>query len=151
MGLNAYSDEWCYSSDALVRDLLYAQKIVDDILVEAPDYQVLFHRIRVILKRCEAMGVTISRKKLKVGSSISFAGFIVSGDGVRPDPEKVACLRDFPRPHDLTSLCSFLGLANQLGHFIPDLSEMLVNLRELLKAKTSWVWLAEHEANLKKS
>ena len=45
MGLNASSDEWCYSSDALVQDLPYAQKIVDDILVEAPSYQVLFKRI----------------------------------------------------------------------------------------------------------
>ena len=124
MGLNALSDEWCYSSDALVQDLPFAQKIVDDILVEAPSYQVLFKRIWVILKRCEDMGVTISLKKLKVGSSLSFAGYIVSSDGVRQDPEKVACLRDFPRPHDLTSLRSFLGLANQLGNFIPDLSHM---------------------------
>ena len=37
MGLNASSDEWCCSSDQLVHGLSYAQKIVDDILIEAPD------------------------------------------------------------------------------------------------------------------
>ena len=52
MGLNASSDEWCYSSDQLVHGLPYAQKIVDDILIEAPDLKLLFKRIRDILKRC---------------------------------------------------------------------------------------------------
>ena len=44
MGLNASSDEWCFSSDALTMDLPWAQKIVDDILIEAPSHKVLFHR-----------------------------------------------------------------------------------------------------------
>ena len=96
------------------------------------------------------MGVTISKKKLKIGSTIEFAGFLVSGNGVQPDPEKVACLKDFPRPHDLTSLRSFLGLANQLGHFIPDLSHMTIRLRELLKSNSAWLWLSEHEADFQK-
>ena len=96
-------------------NLPWAQKIVDDILIEAPTMKVLYHRIRVILKCCEAMGVTISHKKLKIGHSIGFAGFVVSADGVKPDPEKVQSLRDFPTPHDLTTLHSFLGLANQRG------------------------------------
>ena len=99
MGLNASSDEWCFSSDALMMDLPWAQKIVDDILIEAPTMKVLYHRIRVILKRCEAMGVTISHKKLKIGHSIGFAGFVVSADGVKPDPEKVQSLRAVSYTH----------------------------------------------------
>ena len=150
MGLNASSDEWCFSSDQIVHGLPYAQKIVDDILIEAPSLKVLYVRIRAILKKCEDMRVTISKKKLKIGSTIEFAGFLVSGDGVRPDPEKVICLKEFPRPHDLTSLRSFLGLANQLGHFIPDLSHMTIRLRELLKGSTAWLWLPEHESDFKK-
>ena len=74
----------------------------------------------------------------------------MSGDGVRPDPEKVTSLRDFPTPHDLTSLRSFLGLANQLGHFIPDLSHLTIRLRALLKSNVAWFWMAEHEADFKR-
>ena len=102
---------------------------MDDILVEAPSWKVLYKSIRVILGRCKVMGVTISRKKLKIDKTIKFAGYHISSEGVRPDPEKVASLKDFPSPNDLTSLLSFLGLANQLDHFIPDLSLMTVRLR----------------------
>ena len=36
-GLNASSDEWCRRSDAIVEGLPWAQKIVNDILIWAPD------------------------------------------------------------------------------------------------------------------
>ena len=37
MGLTARSDEWCRHSDALIEGLDFTKKIVDDILVWAPD------------------------------------------------------------------------------------------------------------------
>ena len=77
MGLNASSDEWSFSSDALVQGLSFAQKIVDDILIEAPNFKVLFARIRVIWKRCQDMNVTISNKKTESGS-LNFICWICS-------------------------------------------------------------------------
>ena len=36
-GFNASSDEWCRRSDAIVDGLIWAKKIVDDVLIWAPD------------------------------------------------------------------------------------------------------------------
>ena len=62
-----------------------------------------------------------------------------------PDPEKITCLKEFPRPHDEKSLRSFLGLANQIGHFMPDLSQATKKMRQLLKRNTVFLWTPEIE------
>jgi hypothetical protein len=43
----------------------------------------------------------------------------------------------------LSALGGFLGLANQLGHFLPDLAHMTVNLRQLLKKEVNFLWLQQ--------
>ena len=85
-GLNASSDEWCRRSDAVVDGLLYARKIVDDILIWATSLEELKDRIRVIASRCESLNIVLSRKKFAIGQSMPFAGYIVTNKGVRPDP-----------------------------------------------------------------
>ena len=85
----------------------------------------------------------ISEKKLQVGPEVKFAGYLVTQGGVKPDPEKVKSLKEFPRPVDVTSLRAYLGLANQLGAFLPDLSQALVKMRSLLKKDTAFFWSPE--------
>ena len=65
--------------------------------------------------------------------------YIVSENGVKPDPIKVASIENYPVPQDQSKLQSFLGLAQQLGRFIPDLSQSTVPLRSRLKADTEYI------------
>ena len=145
MGLNATGDEWNLRSDQAVSGLPGVSKIVDDILVQAPNRQVLFDRIRAVLDRCRQHGITLSEKKFEVGERLPFAGFVVSAAGVHPDPAKVEAIREFPVPSDVTAVRSFLGLANQLGSFLPDLAHVTSPLRGLLRKNVAFVWLPEHQ------
>ena len=45
-----------------------------------------------------------------------------------------------PAPEDVTGVRRFLGMANQLGRFAPQISEMSQPLRELLSSKNCWSW-----------
>jgi hypothetical protein len=45
----------------------------------------------------------------------------------------------------LTSLRGFLGLVNQLGHFLPDLAHLIVDLRQLLKNDIEFLQLPPHQ------
>ena len=145
MGLNASGDEWNQRSDAVITGLVWAAKIIDDILIQAPNLKVLFERIRIVLRKCREQNITISKRKLSVGPQINFAGYIISDKGVQPDPEKTTALSEFPRPDNVTNLRSFLGLANQLGSFVPDLAQMTADLRKLLKKNVAYVWLEPQE------
>ena len=53
-------------------------------------------------------------------------------------------------PRNITDLRAFLGLAQQLASFIPDLAHMTSPLRPLLKKGNAWIWLDEHEQEFRK-
>ena len=88
---------------------------MDDILVWASSPEELNERIRIIASRCKNLRIILSKKKCVIGETLSFAGYIVSSKGISPDPERIAALKKFPTPKDVTGVKSFLGLANQLS------------------------------------
>jgi len=47
-------------------------------------------------------------------TELLYLGHLISADGLRSDPAKVAAVRDWPIPTDLKGLRSFLGFANYL-------------------------------------
>ena len=140
MGLSPSGDWFCKRTDDALAGLDGVVKLVDDILVSAPTKEALYTRVRAVLDRCRSHGITLSKKKLSVGQSVEFAGHTIDADGVRPHEDKVAAIREFPRPHDVPSLRSFMGMCNQLMSFLPDLSHAMKEMRELLKKSVSWNW-----------
>ncbi|XP_059312728.1 uncharacterized protein LOC132063953 [Lycium ferocissimum] len=42
--------------------------------------------------------------------SVSFLGHVVTGDGIKVDPQKISVVKDWPRPTSATKIRSFLGL-----------------------------------------
>ena len=111
MGLNASSDEWCAHSDKVIENLSWARKMVNDTLVWAALPDKLGERARIFLTRCRQYGITISKKKLEAGQEISFAGHIISQDGIKADDRKYEAIKNFPRPKCVTDLKGFMGLA----------------------------------------
>ena len=91
------------------------QEIVDDILIWAPSLAALEDHLHKVLQRCSDLHITLSRSKFQIDHSLKFAGCIMSDEGVKPDPDRIAALSDFPVPTDQTGVRSFLGLCNQLA------------------------------------
>ena len=139
MGLNPNGDWWCRKSDEAVADLPGVLKLVDNILVHAQSLVELRGRIRHVLQRCRAHGIVLSRKKFEIGRQVHFAGNNVTDMGIRPDEDQLGAIHEFPTPQDQHQLRSFLGLANQLSHFLPDLAVGTVQMRGLLRKRTAWV------------
>lgn len=141
MGLNASGDEYCSRGDRALAGLGGVKKIVDDILVYASTIEELYERVETVLNKCNESGITLSKKKTQIGKSVNFAGFIISDEGIAPDPAKVKSIANFPTPRNVTDLRSFLGLANQLGQFVTDLAHTTQPLRGLLKKNVAFQWL----------
>ena len=134
-GCCASSDVWCRESDKVIRGMPFARKLVDDILVWADTVSDLQAHLTSILNGCKEMNLTISESKLRMGSSINFAGHLVSSSGIKPDPDLL--IKDFPVPTDRKHVRFFLGLAVQLGNFLPDLAHNTTLLRKLCLLYTS--------------
>ena len=150
MGLSSSSDKWCCYSDFFIEGCEFAKKIVDDLLICTPSLEILDSRILQILEPCANINVTISQKKFTIGIEISFAGFLISDQGIKPDPEKTIAIASFPSPKNITNLRSFLGLANQLAFFLPDFSHLMWEMRKLLSTKNAFLWLYIHKSEFTK-
>jgi hypothetical protein len=102
--------------------------------------QELMTKLDTILLRCKAIGITLSIKKCKISKEVAFAGYVVKQGAIRPSPERAIALKEFPRPQNIHELRSFLGLAQQLAGFIPDLAHASEPLPHLLKKEHKYTW-----------
>ena len=147
MGLNASGDEFCRRSDEATAGLPNVIKLIDDILVWGETLEELFECTENVLRACNERNITLSRKKLHIGKCTTFAGFQVSCRGKTPTEDRLQAIKAFPTPTTLTVLRGFLGLANQLFHFIPDGAQISEPLRLLKKLKSAFTWGPEQEAS----
>ena len=69
----------------------------------------------------------------------------LDGEGLHPTDDKLAAIRDAPRPTDITTLKSFLGLIMFYSRFMPHHSTVLAPLHNLLKKDTPWRWSKSEE------
>jgi transposase InsO family protein len=85
------------------------------------------HRLYAKLSKCDFFK-----------EQIKYLGHILSKDGVRPDPDKVKSLLDWPSPTDAKGVQRFLGLANYFRKFIPNFSRVAAPLYHLTKKGASF-------------
>ena len=86
-----------------------SKKIDDGIYVWAPNLQTLESRLKTVKDRCQNINVTILNLKFEIGSKLQFTGFIVTQNGVCPDPKRTDALERFPMSEMI--MCRHLALA----------------------------------------
>jgi hypothetical protein len=95
-------------------------------------------------------GITLSKNKYQYGPVVLFAGYIVSEEGTRMNPDLVAAIAKFPAPKDITNLRSLIGLVNRFNDQNPDLKHAMVSWQGLLKKSNKYMWGDVHKAALTK-
>lgn len=146
-GLISAGDVFNQRTDAAFADIDQFAKVVDDCLVYSESFADNVATTRQVLLRAREHGVTLSAKKFQFAEDqISFCGYTVNQSGWKPDPDKMAAIREFPLPANRTDLRSFMGLVNQCSDFSSSIAEHATPLRGLLKTKHEFLWLAEHTA-----
>ena len=150
MGMNNSSDVFCERTDQILKSVPDLLKIVDDTLIQAPSKPLALQRLRKLFLACREGNLTLARAKLMMGQELPFAGYIIGEKGVKPDPRRTSAISHFPQPTDQSSLRGFLGLAQQLGFFVPDLAHQTECLRQLLKKNTVFIWDQEHQKAFEK-
>ena len=89
------------------------------------------HKLYANLKKC-----------IFAASEIPLLRCIVRKHGVRPDPEKIKVITEWPVPTDIKGLRKFLGLAAYLHKHSHSYAEMTVHLSRLLIKNEKWAWSA---------
>ena len=71
---------------------------------------------------------------------IEFLGFIITGETVKPSPNNVRKVREFPRPKTRRQLQQFIGVANFNRKFVPNYAVISSPLTKLTSKKVKFEW-----------
>ena len=130
--------------DGIVRSM-------DDILVHGETEEEHDERLHALLEVLRENGITLNLEKCKFRrSEVEFLGHIVSAQGIRPIHQRMEAVTKFPVPQNVTQLKSFLGMAQQLSRFAPELAAVSEPLRDLLSKKNVWRWEESHSLTFNK-
>ena len=105
---------------------------LDDILIHAKDLDELGDRTLKVLDRLCKFGLKLDPNKCVFGATqVKHLGYLISEGTVRPDPEKISTVKDWPKPNTVKEVKSFLGFAGFYRRFIPNFSHMSKPLNDL--------------------
>ena len=121
--------EMCIGDQQYVTLLFY----LDDICIFAEMADQMLDRIEFVFSRLKEFNLKIKPKKSHFfQTSVTFLGHILSANGVSPNPEKVAKIKDWPTPKTPKEVHSFVGLASYYRRFIPNFAKWAGPLHALI-------------------
>lgn len=117
---------------------------IDDLLITSRSFEEHMHHLDLIFTKLAQHNFTLKLEKSKFcQESLNFLGFILSTDGIRPDPKKLEIIRNFAEPENKTQLQQILGICNFYRQFSLKHAYYIDPFRELLKKDVCWKWTRE--------
>ena len=119
---------------------------IDDIIVFSKTFEEHIYALSLVFDRLEKYGVKLKPKKCSFFQlEVEYLGYLVSGDGVRPCPDKVDKVLQSNSPMNVKQIRSFLGLVTYYARFVESLSTLAAPMRRLLKKDVPWSWGPKQE------
>lgn len=135
----------------VLRGLDFVFPYIDDIFIASSSVEQHRKDLRMVLDRIRENNLAINLSKCEFGrTEIQFLGHHVNADGIRPLPEKVAIVRDFPKPTVAKELKRFMAMINFYRKFLPHALKHQSKLQTLINGNikndnTPVIWTPDTE------
>lgn len=98
-----------------------------------------------MLERAKSVGIKFNADKfIYKKKEINYLGMIFSMEGMKVDPDRVEAINRLKEPKNKVELQRIIGMFNFLRQFIPNMSQLIAPIRELLKKNVHWTWTNIH-------
>lgn len=125
-----------------VRD--WCRAYLDDLLSHAAIFEECCEGLRTVLKLLIKSKLFTSFSKCKfMMQEVPYLGYLLTKDGIKPDPAKTEAIRALKPPRDVPGLQHVLGLFQYYSKFHPMFSEVAQPLTSLTQKGKAWIWSAE--------
>lgn len=119
---------------------------LDDIIVYAKDFETHFSRVRKVFTRLHTANLKLHANKCCLFQRrVEFLGHVLSEKGTEVQDTKVAMVRNWPAPRNLTELRSFLGLCSYYRRFIAGFADIAALLHRLQRKNVAFQWTEEQD------
>jgi len=117
---------------------------LDDIIIFGSTFHEQLDRLRQVLQRVRLAKLKLKPEKCALFQrEVPFLGHIVSGDGIRPNPNNIAKVKAWEVPRNVTEVKQFLGLCSYYRRFVKGFSIVAKPLTNLTSKDSDLVWTAE--------
>lgn len=114
---------------------------IDDITVYSPNLEEHIKHLELVLQRIREVNMVLNPKKCVLAAEeVEVLGFVVSKAGIKPHPNNVAKIVNFPRPKNKTDIRAFVSLAGFYRRHAQNFSELVASLNRLLGKKVDFTW-----------
>ena len=146
MGLSVSPDIFQHKMDELLGDLPYVLIYIDDILIftKGNVHDHLQHLDTVLGRMAEAKLQISLPKSHFFAKEAKYLGFLLSTEGIRPDPKKIKAIEALAVPTTRKQLRSFIGFCSFIRETINRYSELTAPLTSLLSTKVPFKWTDAH-------
>lgn len=113
-------------------------KYLDDFIVATDTFERHVEVLETLAKRLKDNGLTISAKKsCFCMKQLRYVGYLLTEEGLAPDPEKTSAVLDYPAPTNMKEVRRFMGMAGWYRRFIHNFSTVSAPITALLRTKTT--------------
>ncbi|THG94593.1 hypothetical protein EW145_g8110 [Phellinidium pouzarii] len=114
---------------------------MDNILIFSDNLEDLCRKTNRVLKVLQDNDLFLKLEKCVFEvQEVEFLGMIICPDNIHMDPVKLTGIQQWPEPHTVKQLHSFLGFCNFYHRFIPNYSSIAYPLNELTRTNEPWKW-----------
>ena len=137
---------------AILGSILYKGAInyLDDIIIYTETLEQHADLLNDVLNRLKEHGVRLKESKCSFAQSeVAYLGHTISYNAVKPSPEKLKAILDFPEPNSIRSLRQFLGICQWFRRFVPNFTRIAKPLTKLMRKNAPFLIAEEQKTAIK--
>jgi len=153
MGLKSSAQTFQRLMELVLRGLQWSILLIylDDVIVFSRTFEGHMERLRLVLQRIKEAGLKLKPSKCQfLQTEVKFLGHVVSGEGVKPNPDNLMKVKLWSSPKTVTQIKQFLGLASYYRRFIQNFSDIASPMIQLTKKGEDFVWSDKCEKSFQK-
>ena len=105
----------------------------------------IFFRVYEFIEKCSKAGCIFNPQKFQFAQeTVDFLGFRITPNGMKPHPDFLRTIQEFPTPKNITDVRSWFGLIGQVSYAFAATNTM-EPFRKLLSSKLPFYWSTELE------
>lgn len=107
---------------------------LDDVIIFSTSLQEHMVNLEKVFERLRESNFKIQLDKTEfLKLETAYLGHVISREGIKPNPDKITAIQNYPLPKTPTEIKRFLGLIGYYRKFIPDFARLTKPLTQCLK------------------